>query len=209
MEDMKLREKYKETFAEIHASEDLAIKLQTKTKTKDVLQVQEKSVILTQKFIGWRRIATLATIFVLLIAFSNGIAYAATGNTWVKSIVVSLNGTNYSVDMNVEEGDGYILSQGWVMGDNGPVAVTIVNDKDDREAVQDVIMHIYMSDTEIIEQEGKIFFKDGDVKIDITEDATDGNASGVYQIDNIMKQYKAEYTEEGWNVSISEYPCEN
>lgn len=205
MEDMKLREKYKETFAEIHASEDLAIKLQTKPKTKVVLPAQEKSVILTKKFIGWRRIVTLATIFVLLIAFSNGIVYAATGDTWIKSIVVCLNGTNYSVDMNVKEEDNCVLTQGWVMGDDGPIAVMIVNDRDDIEAVDDVIMHIYMSDTEIVEQDGKIYFKDGDVEIDITEDAADGEVSGIYQIENVTKQYKAKYTDEGWSVSISDY----
>ena len=207
-DDMELRKNYKETFEEINAPKELVLKLQVKSKEVVRQEAQDESAVLTKRINGWRRIAILATAFVLLIAFSNGIVYAATGNTWIKSIVVCLNGTNDLIDMSVEERDKYVLLQGWVMGDNGPIAVMIVNDKEDNETVDDVIMHIYMSETEIVEQDGKIYFRDGDIEIDITEDAVDGEVSGIYQIEGIMKQYKARYTDEGWNVSISEYSGE-
>ena len=63
---------------------------------------------------------------------------------------------------------------------------------------------IALSTPTVIEENEKIYLIDGDLKLDITEDARDGSAAGTYEKDGLNYEYKAEAKEETWEVSLSE-----
>lgn len=93
-DDMKLKMDYRETFAEIHAPEALARKVSNMTKFDAKTKIS-----FTKRF------AVAAAAFAILFAGSNGVAYAATGSTWVESVVVYFNGFGYDAEVGGEAGE--------------------------------------------------------------------------------------------------------
>lgn len=97
-DDMKLKMDYKATFTEIHAPEALARKVKNMTKSNK-----------NPKVSFMKRFAVAAAAFAVLFAGSNGVAYAATGNTWIESVVVYFNGSGYDAELGGQAGEDAVI----------------------------------------------------------------------------------------------------
>lgn len=97
-DDMKLKIDYKDTFAEIHAPEALARKVSNMTK----VDVKTKTSFM-------KRFAVAAAAFAILFAGSNGVVYAATGSTWIESVVVYFNGSGYDAEVGGDAGEDAVI----------------------------------------------------------------------------------------------------
>lgn len=93
-EDMKLKKDYKETFTGIHAPEALSRKVRNMSR-------ENKKVGLPMM----KKVAVAAALAGVLFVGSNGVAYAATGSTWVETVIVHFNGSGYDAELNGEAGD--------------------------------------------------------------------------------------------------------
>lgn len=97
---MKNREKVERVYSEIHAPEALVWKVMDMSKEMQTKKFKVRNVI---KY----AVCTLAIIMVTFIA-SNGICYAATGESLVKKIRVTIDGKTTEQDMNwKKDGDSY------------------------------------------------------------------------------------------------------
>lgn len=94
-EDMKLKNDYKETFTGIHAPEALS------RKVRNMSRLETKKVGLPMM----KKVALAAAVAGVLFVGSNGVAYAATGSTWVETVVIHFNGSGYDAELNGEVGD--------------------------------------------------------------------------------------------------------
>ncbi len=144
---------YKETFDKVHVPEELLGKVmdmenQTEKKAKR----------------GWRyAMGALATAFGLFVA-SNGICYAATGETWVSRMTVYFNGEKYERDVTWQEyEDGKLI---------GMVPVTHSDEGDNSESVN---MCIITEDGEIMDKD--ITYSIDDRALTVIE-GDDGYATG-------------------------------
>lgn len=199
-QDEKNKAYFQETFQEVHAPAGLYRKVRNMTKTET-------------KRIGMsvaKKLAVAAAVAAVLFAGSNGVAYATTGSTWLETVVVKMNvnGAWYDVEM-----DGEVLEDGTVQYStsvevpDGEGAVVVIDG--DSEWVEQA--YYYGSDTEVtrtevVEEDGKVYLIDGEVKIDITEDVADGEAAGTYEKDGMVCQYEVKAAAETagcWELHIS------
>ncbi len=83
------REKYKQAFSVLHASTDVRMEDIMKKKSANVAKrIAVAAVALTVGFVG-----------------SNGVCYAATGETWVEKVFIKVNGVDTEVNkMELEDG---------------------------------------------------------------------------------------------------------
>lgn len=129
---MKNEKWYKETFDKVHVPEELLGKVmdmenQTEKKAKR----------------GWRyAMGALAAAFGLFVA-SNGICYAATGETWVSRMTVYFNGEKYEGDITWQE-----YENGKLIG-MFPVTVPVVSD----HSMESVILGIIAEAGEVIDKD--------------------------------------------------------
>ncbi len=83
------KEKYKQAFSGLHASIDVRM--------EDIMK--KKSANIT------KRIAVAAAALAIGFAGSNGVCYAATGETWVEKVFLKVNGVDTEVKkMELDEG---------------------------------------------------------------------------------------------------------
>lgn len=144
-----------------------------------------------------KRVASLAAIFVAVLAVSNGICYAATGHTWLEHATVFINGHAYDMDIEFMQ--------------NGDTTIGTLELEVD-EAASEVVVFTggteYTFDTsemiQIITENGRQYLTDHqDVKIDITEDLADKTAAGTYEKDGLIYQYEVTVEdEESYNINI-------
>ena len=88
-EEMKFKNGYQDTFNEVHAPADLSRKVMNMSNT-------EKKRTAGASARKWVAAAALALI---VFVGGNGVAYAATGNGLLKTVMVYFNGTGYEVNM--------------------------------------------------------------------------------------------------------------
>ncbi len=208
-EELELKKEYKGTFAEIHASQDLAGKVKDIPKLSKSEKGTAKGQILSQKNRVLKKLAMVAAASVVLIVSSNTVLYATTGSTWLKKLVIISNKKEYLVDMKGEvKDDNLVTYSGYILGESGPTAVMIVREQEDEASPMVLFTDLVISSPEIVEKDGKLYLIDDNIKIDITEDATDGKAKGIYQMNDVTYQYDAQYVDEGWNLKISQYTGE-
>ena len=55
----------------------------------------------------------------------------------------------------------------------------------------------------VAEENGEIYLVDGEWKLDITEDAKDGSASGTYEKDELNYEYEVIEKDGAWEVHVS------
>ena len=83
------REKYKQAFSGLHASIDVGM--------EDIMKKKSANIA--------KRIAVAAVALVVGFAGSNGVCYAATGETWVEKVFLKVNGVDTEVKkMELDEG---------------------------------------------------------------------------------------------------------
>lgn len=199
-QDEKNKAYFQETFEEVHAPEGLCRKVKNMTKTEG------KKIRMSVA----KKLAVAAAIAAALFAGSNGVAYATTGSTWLETVVAKLNVNGVMQDIELE---GEVLEDGTVqystsvnVEDGDTVEISLISDAEDADSIKIdgngaessapeyyIIMDTTTTVddiTEVMQENGKVYFVDGDVKIDITEDMTDGNASGSYEKNGVIYQYE-------------------
>lgn len=188
-QDGKNRAYFQETFQEVHAPEALAGKVRNMTKTE--AKKLGLSVV--------KKLAVAAAIAAVLFAGSNVVAYATTGSTWLETVVVHFNVNGATYDMEVEGEqlpDGTVQYSTSVEVPDGATATFAIDS--DSEWVTEYYHYAWVTDgdeaevprTEVVEENGKVYFINGDVKIDITEDMADGQAAGTYEENGMVYQYE-------------------
>lgn len=196
-----LKKYVQNTYEELHAPEGLRRK---------VMNMTEMKAKKTGMSVG-KKLAMAAAIAAVLFAGSNGVAYAMTGSTWVENVVarISVNGVWQDVEM-----EGVVLEDGTVqysttldVQDEDSVEIVLVSDAADADSLKisagddaessSPKVYIVMDATTTVEsnigvvkEDDSVYFVDGDIKIDITEDMTDGAASVSYEKDGETYQYE-------------------
>lgn len=203
---MKNRESVKRLYDEIHAPDALFGKVMEMDKKQSKVRNIVKYAMGTA--------AALALAFVT----SNGICYAATGQTWVSKAIVYINGEAteqelewhqegdllYStIEVPVEEGDeARVEVYSFVTDREQPVEQMMILAETSEEGVADVEQEDLFT-AELLQEDGKVYLVTEEEKIDITEDFSDGEASGTFTCYVSMK-YIVKGTVEEYEISLSE-----
>ena len=167
---MKNREKVERVYKEIHAPEALVWKVMDMSKTMETKKFKTRNVV---KY----AVCTLAIMAMTFMA-SNGICYAATGESLVTKIKVTINGVEKQQDMNwTKDGDTY---QGSVTipGEDGS-ETTVIIDAESTEAF----------DTDIIIESGESVGENGmEVEESITFEVKDGETVNPMTIEKEVEE---------------------
>lgn len=172
----KLKEYVRNTYNELHAPDGL------RRKVMNMNEFNAKKMGMSVV----KKLAVAAAIAAVLFAGSNGVAYAMTGSTWVETMMARINVNGVWQDVELE---GEVLEDGTIqysttldVQEEESVGMVIVTDSVPPEHVE-----IYTDTTvepertEIVVEDGRVYLVVGDMTIDITEDMTDGSASGSYE----------------------------
>lgn len=152
---MKNYEKFKQTFDEVHAPEGLLGK---------VMDLQmEKREFKTRNFV--KAAVCVLAVTIGMFAASNGICYAATGESLVTKMKIVINGEETQQDVEwTQQGDSYV-GEIVIPSEDGS-SVTVFTVSDDIQENMDVTMEIFKEKTEgedgVVEEET--------VEIEITEE---------------------------------------
>lgn len=206
---MKNEKWYKETFEKVHVPKELLGKVmnmenQTERKIKR----------------GWRyAMGTLAVTFGLFIA-SNGICYAATGETWVSKMTIYFNGEKIEKDVTWQENeDGTFSGTVDMEGDEEVELFAITDDvmmeqdgfsysfngeditEDERYAIVDCKVETNV--------DGSVWLRVNEnetcvMEVDLTDDLADGKAEGDMSYDGFTYHYQVTQDEDGeYNLMFS------
>ena len=191
---MSNKEYVRGAYDEIHASKELFGKVMdmNKKKTRNIMRYAAGAV------------ATLALAFVA----SNGICYAATGETWVTKVKVFVNGEETEEDMVWNQDGDYVYGEMELeVDEDDDVKVSyeeavedVPVDSEDGNSVVEFDNESY--ETKLMEENDKVYLVVGDTKIDITEDFKDGEAKGSFVIDKVDYQYKITGNIEEYSMDI-------
>ncbi len=182
--DMENKSYVQETFGEIHAPESLRRK---------VMNMTQNDVERKRTFAG-KRLAVAAAIVVILFAGSNGVVYAMTGSTWVENLTGKMNINGVWQDVELEgrvREDGLVeYSKTLDVSDGDSVQLVVITEGEPDSFMGCMDYPVELSRTEVVEEDGRIYFVDGDMKIDITEDMEDGYATGSFDREGAICQYE-------------------
>ena len=192
-DEMKLKQDYQDTFNEVHAPAELSRKVMNMARTEN-----KKTAVSFA-----RRFAAVAAIALTVFVGGNGIAYAATGNSLLKTVKVYINGSGYETQLEekVDE-NGVTYYEGTFEDVEGDLSMVITDDMEFEEGSYDVTIETE-GVPDVVEENGKIYLTDGDVKIDITDDLKDGKASGSYDKGEMTFKYEVTEKDGTWDLSIS------
>lgn len=176
------KEKYQQAFSVLKASRPI-----------------EMEELKMNKNIVLRRIVAAVAAVALCFGASNGICYAATGATWVEKMVVIFNGQKIEKPVQVTSlGNGDFSYTMPVSGETGSMQMTIVTDEEGLDATPVIVSSdegvMVPEDTSMIlmGDDGKIYIKYGEAKVDITEDFADGEASGTLNYNDLEYEFLVE-----------------
>ena len=203
---MKNRESVKRVYDEIHAPDALFGKVMEMDKKQSKVRNIVKYAMGTA--------AALALAFVT----SNGICYAATGQTWISKAIVYINGEAmeqeiewhqegdllYStIEVPVEEGDeAQVEVFSFVADSEQMVEQMMILEGTNEELVIGAEQEDLFS-VELLEEDGKVYLTAGEEKIDITDDLSDGEASGTFEYCGLTMTYLVSGTAGEYEISVS------
>lgn len=119
-EEMKIREIYQQTFNEVHAPEGLS------RKVMNMAKMEQKK---TKAFARKGLIAAAAAL--AIIVGGNGVAYAATGSSLLKNVMIYIDGAEHEMELEEktdENGDTYY--EGTYELENGEASITISGEEE-------------------------------------------------------------------------------
>lgn len=202
---MNNEERIKNIYDDIHASDALFRKVMSmnkkESKTRNIMKFAATAV------------AGLALMFVA----SNGICYAATGETLTSKLRVFVNGeekdaeVTWTEDENgiygeyqieVDEGDEVVVE---MVDEQGEMPNEVVLDIPDENADSDSFELADMPEdiTVIGTEDGKTYLRKEGVKVDISEDFADGTATGVIECPSGTYNYTITGTIDEYELSFS------
>ena len=167
---MKNREKVERVYSEIHAPEALVWKVMDMSKEMEMKKFTTRNVV---KYV----VCTLAIMAMTFMA-SNGICYAATGESLVTKIKVTINGVEKQQDMNwTKEGDTY---QGTVTipGEDGSETTVTI----DAESTEAFNTDIIIDSNEVVGENGM------EVEESITFEIKDGETANSVTISTEVEE---------------------
>ena len=167
---MKNREKVERVYNEIHAPEALVWKVMDMSKEMETKKFKTRNAV---KY----AVCTLAVMVVTFMA-SNGICYAATGESLVTKIKVTINGEEKQADINwTKDGDTY-QGEVTIPGEDGS-ETTVVIDAENAEAF----------DTDIIIESGDGVDENGmEVEKSVTLEVRDGETADAVTYENEVEE---------------------
>lgn len=205
---MKNREAIQHVYDEIHAPDALFGKVMEMNKKESKMRNVVKYAMGT------------AAAFAIAMITSNGICYAATGETWISKAIVYINGEATEQEMTwYQEGD-LVYGEIEVDVEDGEEAqVDVISFvTDDEELPDELVIYsgdgdvaledenaLYTEDTftaEVKEEDGKVYLITDSEKIDITEDFSDGEATGTFEYCGLTMKYTVTGTAEECEISL-------
>ncbi len=187
---MNNRDYVRGAYDEIHAPDALFGKVMD-MKNKEVKKFDKRNVL---------KYAAAFAAFAVAFAGSNGICYAATGETWVEKAYVYINGEKQEVDVTItQEGDATVAEMHLDVDENDDVVVSMVDESD--VSTKDTVGS--MSNTvELKTENGKVILVAYGQTVDITEDFADGEARGQVEYDGDMVNYTVTGTADAYEISL-------
>ena len=187
---MNNREYVRGAYDEIHAPDALFGKVMD-MKNKEVKKFDKRNVL--------KYAAAFAAIAVAF-AGSNGICYAATGETWVEKAYVYINGEKQEQEINyTQEGDTEVGEIQLEVDEDDDVEVSLVEEVVLTEENTDSSME---NTAEIKNENGKVYLVVLGETVDITEDFADGEAAGQVDCDGEMVNYTVTGTADAYEISL-------
>lgn len=161
-------------YDEIHAPEELFGKVMNMNKKES-----KKNNIMR---FATGAVATLALAFVA----SNGICYAATGETWVEKAYIYINGEKQEIEMEMhQDGDVTYGSVEFEVDENDTNEIVYSETLPEEELPEGQLEET----ASLEEKDGKIYLNLYNSVIDITEDFADGEATGSTVVDGVEYEY--------------------
>lgn len=209
---MKNKEYYQSTFDEVHVPEALLGKVKG-------MKMEEKKIQNKSKL---KYAAAIAAALGLCVVASNGICYAATGNTWVEKVILHINGEAVEQDITWHQDGDFIYGEfEYEMDGEEPAVVEFYDGEDseslavegtgfgficgkDTEGTEDGNIEHSENDftSEILQENNRLYLSIGDSKIDITEDFVDGTCSGTFEFQGVTFEYEVTGTVEHYTVEV-------
>lgn len=193
---------YQSAFDEIHASDELMMKVQNMTENKT-----------NKKIYAIRKVALVAAAIIMMLVVSNAVVYAATGATWVeKLITVNVDGEEKEASLvNKYDENGKLDSQEIVVDHgNGRIDKLVI---DGEEAEEDpsgfeIITNndSVMPEPSVVKENDKVFLDWSCVGVreDITEDFSDGKAEFTAKgDDNVEMKFTVTGTVDKYKIVVS------
>lgn len=199
---------YKAMMGEVHASADLI------GKVKGIPMEKTKKRTTALKF-ATATCAALLGVFVV----TNGVCYAATGETWVEKATVYINGEPVEMDVQMSQnGDTTVGEINYTVedadGEGGEVQMTMISEGGDFDDTTYEI-HDYTAegaeagspnaDDMVLESsDGHVVLApEGTEPIDLTDQlATNGAATGTYEKDGATYVYRVSGEPGNWHASV-------
>ena len=181
MNNKNTHELYQSVLDEVHASDELIMKLQnmTENKTKKKIYVIRKVIYVA------------AAIMILLIA-SNAVVYAATGATWIEHLVTAtVNGGEYNARLiDKYDENGEFGSQKLIIDYGNGIKEGI--EGDGQYAIDpnsDIEIWVAEKEPRVVQESNRVYLSwiSADIREDITEDFSDGHAEFTVDVDNHNK----------------------
>lgn len=184
-EEMKFKNEYHNTFNEVHTPEELSRK---------VMNMQKKEDNKTTTFFV-RKLAAVAAIALVVLIGGNGIVYAATGNSLFSTVKVYFNGTEYEAKLEEKmDEDGDVYYKIGPFADEESTSMYTTGMTISNEAIEGTL--------EVVEEDGKIYIVDGELKQDITAEIKDGKTSGIYEKYGMTYEYEVTEKDGTWELNI-------
>lgn len=187
---MNNRDYVRGAYDEIHAPDALFGKVMD-MKNKEVKKFDKRNVL---------KYAAAFAAFAVAFAGSNGICYAATGETWVEKAYVYINGEKQEQDITyTQEGDMVVGEMQLEVDENDDVVVSVV---DEAVTGEDEFSGAMEATAELKAENGKVLLIAYGQTVDITEDFADGEASGQIGCNGEMVNYTVTGTVDVYEISL-------
>ena len=186
---MNNKETISRVYDEIHAPDALFGK---------VMEMNKKD--LKKRNIAKYAMGTAAALVIAMVT-SNGVCYAATGETWIGKAIVYVNGEKAEQEITWHQNGDTVYGELEVSDEDGEVTQVEVFDFAS-EDMEDSVRTEYALTTEVVQENDRIFFVMEDQKIDITEDFSDGEATGTIELSGLTFTYTITGSVEESEISL-------
>lgn len=175
-------------------------------KAKDITMEKSKRAPLALKY-ATVTVASLLSVFVV----TNGVCYAATGETWVEHFTMTVDGQPVDITVKALDTEDERIGEVVVTATGDIDDVAYANGDDAGLAGEDVTVeesgfYVYMGDDDAMVVEGddgtvQLMAKNGKV-VDITDDIADGRAEGTVTVDGATRTYTVTGTPGAYEVQL-------
>ena len=190
---MNNKEFYTDTFNEIHVPAAVLGRVRDMKMEREAIKRQSKLRY---------AVSAVAVLAVCLIA-SNGICYAATGDTWIQKVSFYVNGEKQELDVTMHKEGDTVVGEVTREVDEGEEAYVVTTDNIGSD--EEIVVESAIKDSSLISEGDKVYLVIGDnlKKIDITEDFADGKCSGSFELEGLTYNYEVTGTVEESSISLN------